>query len=53
MPKSADIGSKRLISLAPSAWVAWLTGCKDVVAQAVLSEEFQWIGRASDVSAPS
>lgn len=48
MPKSADIGSKRLISLAPVEWVRWLTGCSDVVVHEVLAEEFQWIGRASD-----
>jgi len=49
VPKAADIGSKRLVSLAPDAWVQWITGQPDAVVREVLAEEFQWIGRASDV----
>ena len=48
-PKSADLGSKRLVSLAPDAWVKWVTDRPDATAGEVLAEEFQWIGRESDV----
>ncbi|MBK7200450.1 Rpn family recombination-promoting nuclease/putative transposase [Candidatus Amarolinea dominans] len=49
MPKVADIGGKRLISLAPDAWAQWVTQRNDVVAREVVTSEFQWISRASDV----
>ncbi len=49
MAKPADIGGKRLISLAPDAWVKWVTQSADVSAGEVLSSEFQWISRESDV----
>ena len=49
MPKSADIGTKRLISLAPNGWVKWVTQIPDVVVADVLNSEFQWISRESDV----
>jgi predicted transposase YdaD len=49
MTKKADIGSKRLISLAPDPWVRWLTGLADVSVQEFLSSEFQWISRSNDV----
>lgn len=49
MPKTADLGVKRLVSLDPKAWVEWLTGRSNVTVLDVLSQEFQWIGRASDV----
>ncbi|MBP8001332.1 MAG: Rpn family recombination-promoting nuclease/putative transposase [Chloroflexi bacterium] len=48
MAKSADIGSKRLISLNPVAWVRWLTGDHQVDQADLLSGEFQWISRAND-----
>jgi hypothetical protein len=32
MAKKADIGSKRLISLAPDAWSQWVTQSADVSA---------------------
>jgi predicted transposase YdaD len=48
MPQTADLGGKRLVSLAPSAWVKWVTGRDDVVAEEVLSEEYQWVGRVDD-----
>ncbi len=48
MSKNADIGSKRLIKLKPTAWARWLTGDPDVEAVELLSEEFQWISRAND-----
>ncbi|MCU0567046.1 MAG: hypothetical protein MUF49_10665 [Oculatellaceae cyanobacterium Prado106] len=49
MVKKADIGGKRLISLAPTAWVQWVTQRSDVVVQEILGSEFQWIGRDNDV----
>lgn len=49
MPKAADIGGKRLISLAPDAWVKWVTQSPDVLAREILASEFQWISRESDV----
>ena len=48
MVKSADIGSKRLISLAPDNWVKWVTQRPDVVAKEFLTSEFQWISRDTD-----
>ncbi|MEC4982942.1 MAG: Rpn family recombination-promoting nuclease/putative transposase [Oscillatoria sp. PMC 1068.18] len=49
MTKPADIGSKRLISLNPDAWAKWVTQIPDVQARQILSSEFQWISRESDV----
>jgi predicted transposase YdaD len=49
MPKTADIGSKRLISLAPDTWARWLTGDPAVDVLDFPSGEFQWLGRATDV----
>lgn len=49
MAKLADIGGKRLISLAPDAWVKWVTQSPDVLAREILASEFQWISRESDV----
>ena len=49
MAKSADIGSKRLISLDPAAWVRWLTGDPTVEALDFVSGEFEWVSRATDV----
>lgn len=49
MPKPADIGSKRLIGLAPNTWVKWVTQIPDVVAREIITSEFQWISRESDV----
>lgn len=49
MAKAADIGSKRLISLAPDAWVQWVTQRPEVVAKEILGSEFEWISRQTDV----
>ncbi len=49
MTKKADIGGKRLISLAPAAWVKWVTQQPDVIAQEILGSEFQWVSRENDV----
>lgn len=46
--KPADIGSKRLISLAPDAWVQWLLDDSEVRTTDVLSADFQWVGRETD-----
>uniref|UniRef100_UPI0036F2199C DUF4351 domain-containing protein n=1 Tax=Umezakia ovalisporum TaxID=75695 RepID=UPI0036F2199C len=47
--KKADIGGKRLISLAPNTWVKWITQRSDLQVQDILNTEFQWIERESDV----
>lgn len=49
MAKTADIGSKRLISLAPDTWVRWLTGDPTAEALDFPSGEFEWVSRATDV----
>lgn len=49
MANKYDISGKKLIGLAPDAWVRWAMGISDVVAESVISEEFQWVGRESDV----
>lgn len=49
MAKSADISSKRIISLSPENWVKWVTQIPDITATEILDSEFQWISRESDV----
>lgn len=49
MAKAADIGSKRLISLAKTGWVRWVTQNPDIVAGEFLDSQFQWLSRESDV----
>ena len=49
MSKSADISTKKLISLAPDNWVKWVTQIPDIVAGEILNSEFQWVSRESDV----
>ncbi len=49
MTKKADIGSKRLISLAPNPWVRWITQRPELHVEEILNTEFQWIDRESDV----
>ena len=49
MVKKSDLGSKRLISLAPDNWVQWVTQRSDLQVQEILSSQFQWIERESDV----
>jgi hypothetical protein len=41
-PKKSDLGSKRLISLAPAAWVRWIMQRYDLDVAAIVSSEFQW-----------
>lgn len=47
--KPADIGSKRLVSLAPDGWVKWLMQSQDIEFKEFLSSDFQWISRDSDL----
>ncbi len=49
MARTVDIGSKRLISLAPTTWVRWLTGDNSLEVVDFLSGDFQWVARANDV----
>jgi predicted transposase YdaD len=49
MNKPADTSTKKLISLAPDNWVKWVTGIPDIQADEILSGEFQWVSRESDV----
>lgn len=49
MFKPVDIGTKRLISLAPNSWVKWVTQIPNVVASNVVSSQFQWISCESNV----
>ena len=49
MTKSADISSKRIISLSPDKWVKWVTQIPDITTTEILDSEFQWISRESDV----
>lgn len=48
MTQRADIGSRRLISLAPTVWVRWLLGDDTLDAVDLLSADFQWVSRESD-----
>jgi len=47
--KKADISTKRLISLAPDRWIQWLMGRSGLKVLQIISSEFQWVGRESDV----
>jgi predicted transposase YdaD len=47
--KKADIGGKRLVGLSPDAWVRWVTGQPDLIAQEIVGSDFQWISRENDV----
>lgn len=49
MVKKADIGGKRLISLAPDNWVRWVTQRAELQAKEILGSDFQWISRENDV----
>ena len=49
MTKKADIGSKRLISLAPDTWVRWVTQIPSLQAREIIGSDFQWVSRESDV----
>ncbi len=47
--KPADIGGKRLISLAPENWVKWLLQLPEIKVQEIVSSDFQWVSRENDI----
>jgi predicted transposase YdaD len=49
MAKKADTSTKRLVSLHQDDWARWLMRDEAVVVQAMLSSDFQWIQRESDI----
>ena len=49
MAKTADISSKRLISLAPNQWVKWATKLDNLKVMELIDAQFQWVGRDSDI----
>jgi len=49
MAKKADIGSKRLVSLAPDGWAQWVTNLNDITVIDIIDAQFQWVSRDSDV----
>jgi predicted transposase YdaD len=49
MTKTADISSKRLISLAPLNWVQWVTQFPNLQVRDIIDSDFQWISREGDV----
>lgn len=48
MARTADIGSKKLISLAPTAWVRWLLQDDTVEVIDMLAADLQWVSRETD-----
>ncbi|MCH8507055.1 MAG: DUF4351 domain-containing protein [Ectothiorhodospiraceae bacterium] len=46
--KKADIGSKKLVSLAPESWASWLMNCADIKVEELLESNLQWVGREND-----
>ncbi|NHZ71461.1 MAG: hypothetical protein GWP17_00010 [Aquificales bacterium] len=48
MSKRADISGKQTINIYNRAWVEWVLQDQEIVVEAELSGEFQFIGRASD-----
>ena len=52
MATPADSGTKKLISLSPSAWARWVSGRDDIIAENPLDHEFQWVTRRSDALIP-
>jgi len=49
MVKAADIGSKRLVSLAPAAWARWLLGEEEMPQVELIESEFLWVSRTNDI----
>ena len=49
MEKPADIGSKRLVRIAPDRWAQWITNLNDVTVIDLIDVQFQWVNRDSDV----
>ena len=49
MAKNSDITSKRLIAIAPEGWVRWATNIQDASNCEILSGEFQFFSRETDM----
>jgi len=49
MTKKVDISSKRLIGIAPSRWVEWVSEIPNVTVKEIISSDFQWVSREGDV----
>ncbi|WP_293115987.1 hypothetical protein [Okeania sp. SIO1I7] len=49
MTKKVDISSKRLIGIAPSRWVEWVTEITNITVEEIISSGFQWVSREGDV----
>jgi predicted transposase YdaD len=49
MAKNSDITSKRLIAIAPEGWVRWATQIQDASNCEILSGEFQFFSRETDM----
>ncbi len=49
MSQPADIGGKRLLSLAPENWIQWVTQLPQVTIEEFMSSDFQWVSRENDV----
>ncbi|KYC37049.1 transposase [Scytonema hofmannii PCC 7110] len=49
MAQSADISTKKLISLASDNWVKWVTQLPNLEVKEIINSEFQWISRENDV----
>jgi len=49
MSKPADIGGKRLVSLAPENWAQWVTQLSQLQLQQMLDSELQWVSRENDI----
>ena len=49
MAKVSDIGGKPLISLAPDAWVKWVTDRPDAVAIDIPGHDFKGVNRENMV----
>ncbi|NEO54821.1 MAG: Rpn family recombination-promoting nuclease/putative transposase [Okeania sp. SIO3B5] len=47
--KKVDISSKRIIGIAPSRWVEWVTKIANVTVKEIISSDFQWVSREGDV----
>ncbi|GGA51388.1 Rpn family recombination-promoting nuclease/putative transposase [Okeania sp. KiyG1] len=47
--KKVDISSKRIIGIAPSRWVEWVSGIANVTVKEIASSDFQWLSREGDV----
>ncbi|MBW4506762.1 MAG: transposase [Scytonematopsis contorta HA4267-MV1] len=49
MAKTADVSTKKLISVAPDNWVQWVTQMTGITVGEIVNSEFQWVSRESDV----